>query len=448
MMKMKYGLAPICIAALLSGCTSTGHSVSENTQARSQSVPIVTHGAKLSTNSGSGVTNVATTNQAAAQRGAAFSGSNTNASIRNASYSSGNNNAALIRTSSTTGNDPYALSGASSSGSVYEAALQDPDISTQELERLRNLERENVRLRQQLQTSGGNSGLAADLPPNAKKGECYARVAIPAKYETTTERVLDREGADRIEVIPAEYANESQRVLTREASERIEVIPATYKQVTETVEVEPARTELKTIPARYENVTERILVREAYTTWKKGTGPITRVDEATGEILCLVEVPAEYNTVVRKELKTPARTEEVFIPAKTRTITRRVIDQPAATRVVPIPAQYDTISVRKLVRPAQERRVPIAATYKTVAKQRKVSDERLEWREILCETNTTPNVIRDVQRALIREGYKPGTPDGVLGGQTLTALRAFQVDNGLPRGQLTIATVRRLGINR
>ncbi|MEO0320362.1 MAG: peptidoglycan-binding domain-containing protein, partial [Pseudomonadota bacterium] len=100
----------------------------------------------------------------------------------------------------------------------------------------------------------------------------------------------------------------------------------------------------------------------------------------------------------------------------------------------------------KLVRPAQERRIPIEATYRTLTKQRKVSDERLEWREILCETNTTPGVIRKVQIALRRAGYNPGGVDGVLGAQTISALRAYQVDQGLPSGQLTMATIRRLGV--
>ena len=353
-----------------------------------------------------------------------------------------------------------AVSSATQIGLTNQAAYaavssaQPAQLTPEQQQRMRQLEEENRRLRernqllQQTSTSGGapGGGAAADLPPNAKKGECYARVLIPAQYETLTEQVLDREAAERIEIIPAEYTYEEQTVLTREASERIEVIPATYKTVTETIEVEPARTELKTIPARYENVTERVLVREAYTTWKKGTGPITRVDEATGEIMCLVEVPAEYKTVVRKELKTPARTEEVFVPAKTRQVTKRVLDQQATTRTIPVPAQYDTVRVRKLVRPAQERRVPIQATYNTVTKQRKITDERLEWREILCETNTTRDVIRRVQVALRQAGYNPGGADGVLGVQTMRALQSYQQSNGLPSGQLTMATIRRLGV--
>ena len=33
----------------------------------------------------------------------------------------------------------------------------------------------------------------ADLPENARPGECYARVLIPERYDTRSERVLVRE---------------------------------------------------------------------------------------------------------------------------------------------------------------------------------------------------------------------------------------------------------------
>ena len=454
-MTMKLGIMSVCAAALITGCATEGSAQAGDIN--NKGVQVVARGATLGNDAqtaanqaGTIVTNRGFTN---VSTGSVVSGTRARvdgAASANRAYGAGTANRAYNGVSGAAGS---AANGAIGTTGSYAAnvAYQDATISQQELERLRRLERENAALRERntrlaTSTGGGAGSNAADLPPNAKKGECYSRVLIPAQYQTTTERVLDREASDRVEVIPAEYTFEEQRVLTREGSERIEVIPATYRTVNETVEVEPARSELKTVPARYENVTEKILVREAYTTWKKGTGPITRVDSSTGEIMCLVEVPAEYNTVVRKELREPARTEEVFIPAKTRTVTRRVIDQPATTRTVPIPAQYDTVRVRKLVRPAQERRIPIEATYKTVTKQAKVTDERLEWREILCETNTTPNVIRRVQAALQREGYRPGGVDGVLGEQTIRALRAYQVDNNLPSGQLTIATVRRLGV--
>jgi hypothetical protein len=42
------------------------------------------------------------------------------------------------------------------------------------------------------------------------------------------------------------------------------------------------------------------------------------------------------------------------------------------------------------------------------------------------------SIVADVQRELAREGYNPGPIDGVPGGQTRSAIAAFQHDNGLP----------------
>lgn len=343
--------------------------------------------------------------------------------------------------------------------------------SSREMRKLAELERQNAQLRSanaglksdlssvrssagsRRMASGGN-GSSADLPP-AKPGECYARILIPAKYQTSTEKMVDVEASERIEVIPATYEAVTERVLVREASERLEVVPATYRNVTETIVVEPARTELRTIPAKYETRTERVLVREGYTTWKKGSGPIggalgggTITDTrgtSTGEIMCLVEVPPEYRTVTKKVLVRPASTTPINTAAKTRSVTRRVVATPATTRAVPIPAKYDTVSVRKQVRPAAERRIPIPATFRTVTKQRKVGDESLVWREILCETNTTPDVIRRVQTALKAKGFSVQS-DGVLGPSTMRALDAYQRRENLGTGGLTMATVKKLGV--
>jgi inosine/xanthosine triphosphate pyrophosphatase family protein len=43
------------------------------------------------------------------------------------------------------------------------------------------------------------------LPPNAKPGECYARVFVPPTYKTETAQVITREASERVEIIPARY---------------------------------------------------------------------------------------------------------------------------------------------------------------------------------------------------------------------------------------------------
>lgn len=287
---------------------------------------------------------------------------------------------------------------------------------------------------------------AANLPPNAKPGECYARVLIPARYQAATERVLVEPESQRMETIPAQYQSGSERVLVREQSERVEVIPATYRTVTERVLVQPEQEVLTPVPPTYRTVTERILVKQGFTTWKKGRGPIERLDQATGEIMCLVEVPPEYRTVTKRVIERPASSTRSVSPAVYRTVTRQVVDRPASTRRIAIPAQYDTVKVRKMVQPPSQRAIPIPARYETITKRMKVGQERLEWRSILCETNTTPDIISEIQRALRTAGFNPGRIDGRYGRQTKEAVSRYQRSKGLPSGGLTMNTLRSLGV--
>lgn len=285
------------------------------------------------------------------------------------------------------------------------------------------------------------------MPPNPKPGECYARVVTPPSYEERTERVLVKPAGEEVEVIPARYEWAEQRVLVKEAGEEIvEVSPAVYTTVEERVLVKPATEKVDTVPAVYKTVTERQLVRPAYTTWKKGRGPIEKLDEATGEILCLVEVPAEYRNVEKRVLVTPATTRKITVPAEYTTVRKKVLSRPAEVKKVATPAEYETVRVRRLVEPAREVRKTIPAEYETVTKSVKVSDSRVAWRSILCETNTTPNVVRKLQTALQQRGYDPGPIDGRIGQQTMAAVGRFQRDNSLSSGGLTMETIRRLGV--
>ncbi len=137
------------------------------------------------------------------------------------------------------------------------------------------------------------------LPPKASPGECFARVFVSPTYETVTQKMLRQESSERIEIIPAKYATVTEQVMIEAASERLESIPAKYAMVDEKLLVKPASSRLVTVPARYAKTSEKMLVRSAHQEWKKGTGPIQRVDEATGEIMCLVDIPAEYRTVTK-----------------------------------------------------------------------------------------------------------------------------------------------------
>lgn len=284
------------------------------------------------------------------------------------------------------------------------------------------------------------------LPPEAKTGECYARVFIPPTYRNSTEKVLKRGASERLEVIPAKYEWVEKKVLVTEASERLEVVPAKYQLVEEKLLVKEASTKMEQIPAKYNWETETILVKPAYSVWKKGRGPIEKVDNATGEIMCLVEIPAAYKTVKKQVMVSSPSTRTVKIPAEYQTLKKKVMVKPPITRKVEIPAVYKTVKVRNLVSEPKEHRIQIPAEYQTVAKTEKVTEGSMEWRQILCETNVSTDVVTKVQAALQQAGHNPGPIDGVIGYQTRDALKSYQQKKGLAVGELTYETIKSLGV--
>ena len=195
---------------------------------------------------------------------------------------------------------------------------------------------------------------ANSLPPNAQPGKCYARVWEDPKYRTVSEQVLRREAAERIELIPAKYEWIEEKVLVRAAYQKGQVVAP-----------------------KYEKVSEKIMVKPAFTRWKKGRGLIEKVDNFTGEIMCLEEVPAEYKTV-----------------------TKQVLQSSGTTKTIQVPAEYKTVKVKKLISPAQEKRIAIPAEYDSVTKTVLESDGRMAWREVLCETNAPAGALQAKARGI------------------------------------------------
>ncbi|MFK8066978.1 MAG: peptidoglycan-binding protein [Gammaproteobacteria bacterium] len=194
-----------------------------------------------------------------------------------------------------------------------------------------------------------NYARSLGMSNSVQPGQCYAEYIQPAKYSNVTERMLKSEASQRIEVIPATYETVEERMLVSDASEKLVTIPETYG-----------------------TITEKVLVKPAYTTWKvsecsggacetgsvpnRVAGSVDRIDRSTGEIMCLVEIPAQY-----------------------KTITKRVLKTPATTKTVTTPAQYKVQKIRKLATAAQERVIAIPETYQTITKTVKSSDPVTSW---------------------------------------------------------------------
>lgn len=241
----------------------------------------------------------------------------------------------------------------------------------------------------------------ATLPPQAEPGTCWTRVYIPPKYKTSTERVLQKEASTEVEIQPAQYKWVQKRVKVKEASKVSTVVPA-----------------------KFATRTERVMVQPAHTVWKPGHGAIERVDPKTGEIMCLVRVPPKYKTV-----------------------TKRVMVQEPQVVTKTIPAEYKTIRVKKMVQPPQKITHKVPAQYGMVTKRKLVRAGKVEWRQIVCKTNATHELVASIQRALQQAGFDPGPIDGIIGPRTLNAVARYQHAHGLPQGAITIKTVHSLGVD-
>ncbi len=292
---------------------------------------------------------------------------------------------------------------------------------------------------------GVNAGTEL-FPPNPKPGACYARVLVPAQYKNETVTLLKSEASERLETIPAKFETVLERVLVKEASERIEVVPATYGWEEERILVKEASEKLVVVPAVYKTVTEQVVDKPAHVRWEKGRGLVEKVDFATGEIICLKKIPATYKTITKRVLKAPATTRMVQIPAQYKTVKRQVMRTPPTTRKIVIPAEYKMQRVVKLVEPAKVNRYYIPEKHQTVSKVVKVADERMAWRPVLCETNITPELVRQIQVSLQDGGYYPGPIDGDIGRLTRRGILQFQKEKGLSRGGLTAETLKELDV--
>lgn len=353
--------------------------------------------------------------------------------------------AALISGCAATANQMPASSTASQGNVAQNSRISQLE---RELENKNaELERARTSASQVSATPAMPAGMDGQLfPPNPKAGECYARVLIPADYNTSTETVLVREASERVEIVPARFETVKETVLMKEAETKLVVVPATYKTVEERVLVRPASTKLEEIPATYKTVSETVLVSPARTEWKRGpaasfaaSSVVNTRSTDTGEIMCLVEIPARYETVTKTVVDQTAGTREVSVPAEYRTVTTRVIDQPARTREMVVPAEYETVDVTKVVSQAMERRIDIPAEYQSVTKREKTRDEVLEWRQVVCDVNLNNSNVRALQDALSKGGQYSGPKDGILGPQTLGAANSYARTKGLPAGSNYIA---------
>ena len=242
-------------------------------------------------------------------------------------------------------------------------------------------------------TAGAASGQTAhpvQAPvnlPHAEVGQCYQFVRIDAEFETVMQTIVVADEFEIFDVTDPRLQSEERRYVSREAGMRYRVTEPVYETVTEQVQIRPGFVRYEVTPAETRTVQERVMVREAHMVWRRGFvegARQVRHDPETGEIWCLVEEPAVYETVHRTVLTAPAQLREVPVDPQFDTITREVLVQPATVEEVPIPAQHASYTVAVLAEEARINRRVSERRTEQVARHELVSNERFEWRLVDC----------------------------------------------------------------
>lgn len=341
-----------------------------------------------------------------------------------------------------------------------------------------------------------SDGMMADLaeagvdPTGVPTGLCYYEFYKPGESKTVEEKILIQDASEALAVLPAQYSESEKQVMVKASSKRLVVVPTVYETVTEKVLIEPAHSVWKRgrgLIERIDNTTGEIMCRvnvpAKYETVKK---QVVKSKPTTKSVM----IPAEFNAVKvqklvqdAKEVRNPVPPKYKVVehdvkisdgkmnwltsaradanrygkptgnavchketPALVEKVERKVVRTPGRFQSVEVPAEYESVTVQKLASNAKEAKTPVSAKTDTLIRRLKVSDARLEWRPVLCETNITKDIVKRIQTALNGKGYQAGVADGVLGRGTLSALEKFQEDKNLAQGGLTYTTIKALDV--
>jgi hypothetical protein len=178
--------------------------------------------------------------------------------------------------------------------------------------------------------AGGMAARPQGLPPEAKAGEAWCRVMVPAKYEETEEKVCCKPASTNRKWIEPVYEERERKVCCTPARCKTVSIPAEYAEKSEQVMTCPARTVWKKIPCEPDHL---------------------KAGEKQGDCWKLVETPAQYKTVTHRVCTKPASCKKETIPPVYKTVKEKVMVKPGSWKCTPVEAQYKMVKRRRMVSP-------------------------------------------------------------------------------------------------
>lgn len=142
------------------------------------------------------------------------------------------------------------------------------------------------------------------------------------------------------------------KVMVSEATEKLSVTDAVLEEKRVTVTIVPPHTRMIEVPPSFKNGTEKVMVTSATKAWKTECGAVQQLDHMTGETLCLVDVPAEFETLDTKVPDIPALITNVDEAGESKQVTTHTLVSDATEAREAVPAKFDLIDRQRIAKPA------------------------------------------------------------------------------------------------
>ena len=192
--------------------------------------------------------------------------------------------------------------------------------------------------------------IAQELPPgNPLPGECFARVIVPATYETSTEQVVLRQAGEEIVKIPGRFETVTERVLVQEASTELVIAGSGAGGGT------------------FRANGKSYSVSGDGSVYSYGSGSGAGAGGAGGTLVGRIEngnfVGTNGSIIARNVSVNYTTSGSRSGQPSFRTVTETVVVQEASTELVSIPPVYDTVTETVVVQPESVEYVTVPAVY-------------------------------------------------------------------------------------
>lgn len=324
-------------------------------------------------------------------------------------------------------------------------------------------------------------------PPNARPGQCFARVLVPATYVADQAlNVAIEDGYVMPRVADAKFSQPVARdVIASDGYKTFQVTNPEFGYVDEKIVLVPAHHKVVVTPPMAHQGFKTYVVKKPTLVWRRGSdlSNVRRINGATGETYCLVEEYGETVNVPYTSYSAP-KADVKFVPVAEQSIVnrRQIVTKEASVREVYVPpvlnAKNPRVNTQELISDAQiigEDRIAPRTT--TINTQRLDKPEYYTWVEVPCDNSNVQKVSVDlssnqrvtnsnvapsdvvsakkplnavtaanVQKRLGELGFYRGPVDNIYGSKTRDAMRRFQESKGLNAdGKPSIEALKALG---